>query len=77
MKRTIAALAVLATLALAACEIRWEQGSRQVTSGSVSHFCDDGYKFILYSGSYGGGLTQMWENTPDGPRPMECKEVER
>jgi len=42
--------------------------------------CVEGYRYLAmeedyYQRSY-GGLTQMWENTPYGPRPMMCRQPE-
>lgn len=46
------------------------------SSYGVSTVCIEGYVFIDSSVYYGSVLTQMWENTPRGPRPMECKRYE-
>lgn len=41
--------------------------------------CINGYQYLLYRSTYynAGGLTQMWERTPNGPRPMQCEPQEK
>lgn len=46
------------------------------TYGGVSTVCIEGYVFVKSRVHPGSVLTQMWENTPRGPRPMECKRYE-
>ena len=40
----------------------------------------EGYRYLAMEEDYSqrsyGGLTQMWENTPYGPRPMMCRQPE-
>ena len=42
--------------------------------------CVEGYRYLAMEEEYSqrsyGGLTQMWENTPYGPRPMMCRQPE-
>lgn len=40
---------------------------------NVSVRCIRGYVFAVYDGSRGGGVTQMFQNTQDGLRAMECE----
>lgn len=66
----LAALAVLASLALAGC-------SNELKSGSVYTTCIRGYMFAVFSGYKSESIAQIWEDGPDGPRPMECREAGR
>lgn len=34
--------------------------------------CQDRYKYLIVSSSFGTGLTQMFENSPNGVRAVEC-----
>lgn len=73
MKKILAALAVLSTLALAGCgDDAISQKSLGWNGKKMQSVCFDGKAYaILYAG-FGAGLTQIWENGPNGPRPMMC-----
>lgn len=38
----------------------------------ISVECVDGYKFVVADMTTPESLAQLWENTPDGPRPAMC-----
>ena len=46
------------------------------TYGGISTVCIEGYVFVKSCVHNGSVLTQLWENTQRGPRPMECKRFE-
>lgn len=56
----------------------YEGGGRP--SSKFGTICVEGYRYLAMEESYSrrsyGGLTQMWENTPYGPRPMTCRQPE-
>lgn len=75
-KPFLAALLVL-SLGCVACEgePRPSANVRHVYVDSrygVKCFCLNGYMYMTYSVDRGGGVTQMWEDGPTGPRPMHC-----
>ena len=74
MKKAITILSFAAMMALAGCdESDVPRSSHQI--GSLSHvdmLCIEGHKFAVFSAMEKGGIVQVWENGPNGPRPMEC-----
>lgn len=75
MKRKCAILPMVATMTtLAGCK----QGDCPKPSSKIDRnsdvyaVCVEGHKFAVYSGYKQGGIVQVWENGPNGPRPMEC-----
>ena len=64
----IAALAVLAALTIAGYR-------NELEPGSAYSACIKGHMFAVFVGDKSDILVQIWENGPDGPRLMECKEV--
>ena len=77
MKKAITILSLAAMMALAGCdESDVPRSSHQI--GALSHvdmLCIEGYKFAVFSAAQKGGIVQVWENGPNGPRPMECTQV--
>lgn len=70
MKKILAALAVLSTLALSGCD-----NGASVSAGngkSEKIVCRGGYAFAYIVGAYNVSMAQIWENGPNGPRPMMC-----
>lgn len=75
MKRILAALVALSTLALAGCgEDTGAMSTPNIKTPSpnVRTICIGDYAFAIYSGLYKAGMAQIWENGPNGPRPMMC-----
>ena len=84
MRGLVIALLVLAG-SLSGCEeVRMQQLDAEYEGGRpASKFrtiCVEGYRYLAMEEEYSqrsyGGLTQMWENTPYGPRPMMCRQPE-
>ena len=79
MKKAITILTLAAMMALAGCdESDVPRSSHQI--GALSHvdmLCIEGHKFAVFSAMERGGIVQVWENGPNGPRPMECTQVTR
>ena len=78
IKRKCAILLMIAAMmALAGCgESDVPRSSHQI--GVLSHvnmLCIEGYKFAVFSAIEKGDIVQIWENGPNGPRPMECTKV--
>lgn len=47
---------------------------REITTRIHAYkFCMDGYRFMTVHSGLGGGVVQLMENTPEGPRLVECK----
>lgn len=42
-------------------------------NSAVEILCIEDYRFVGYQSGFGTGISQMWENTPNGPRPVECR----
>ena len=40
---------------------------------SKTVLCHDGYQYLLVTTGFGAGLTQMFENGPNGIRALECQ----
>ena len=78
MKSLLISFSLLVLLATTGCEITYESLPNKVLKRpyGVSTVCIEGYVFIDSSVHNGSVLTQLWENTPRGPRPMECKRYE-
>ena len=79
MKGKCAILLIVVTMmSLAGCG--WndrEPGYEIIGSRRIHTACVEGHQFAVYaSGSGEGGIVQIWENGPNGPRPMECKKTE-
>lgn len=74
MKKAITILSLAAMMALAGCdESDVPLSSHQI--GVLSHVdmpCIEGHKFAVFSAMEKGGIVQVWENGPNGQRPMEC-----
>ena len=79
MKKAITILSLAAMMSLAGCdESDVPLSSHQI--GGLSHVdmtCIEGHKFAVFSAMERGGIVQVWENGPNGPRPMECTQVTR
>lgn len=39
---------------------------------AVHRICFEGKLFVGFYSTGGDGFVQVWENGPDGPRPVEC-----
>ena len=78
MKKILMILTVSAMLMLVGCkrEAGVGQADTYPTQWQDIHIiCVEGYKFIVLKNHwYGGGIDQVWELGPDGPRPLVCKE---
>ena len=74
MKKAITILSFAAMMAIAGCdESDVPRSSHQIGSLSyVNMLCIEGHKFAVFSAAQKGGIVQVWENGPNGPRPMEC-----
>lgn len=81
----VIALLVLAG-SLSGCEeVRMQQLDAEYEGGRPSSkfrtICVEGYRYLAMEEDYSqrsySGLTQMWENTPYGPRPMMCRQPEK
>ena len=74
MKKAITILTLAAMMALAGCdESDVPRSSHQIGGLScVDMLCIEGHKFAVFSAMKKGGIVQVWENGPNGPRPMEC-----
>lgn len=74
MKKAITILSFAAMMAIAGCdEIDVPRSSHQIAALShVNMICIEGHKFAVFSAMKKGGIVQVWENGPNGPRPMEC-----
>ena len=78
MKKAVVILAALATLALAGCESELPYNGYDLGFNTGAYtLCIEGHKFAVFSKGGKGNMIQLWENGPDGPRPMECKGVAR
>lgn len=49
-------------------QLRADNGA-YVPGGVLSSYCFEGYRYLVY---HAVGLSQMWEDGPNGPRPMRC-----
>lgn len=74
-------LLLVLSLGCVACE--WQPGpsvsARYVFADphrGIRCLCVNGYMYMLYERARAGGLTQMWEDGPNGPRPMHCPATE-
>lgn len=78
MKSFLISFSLLILLATTGCECTPASLQYKVLKSSygVSTVCIEGYVFIESSVYKGSVLTQVWENTMRGPRPMECKRYE-
>lgn len=78
--RPVKLLCLATLLALLACAVGCERRellqmdnySVIQSGGSLNSYCLEGYRYLVYSKERAGGLTQMWEDGPEGPRPMRC-----
>lgn len=77
MKKAITILSLAAMMALAGCGESDVPRSRYKTGvlSRVNMLCIEGHKFAVFSAMEKGGIVQVWENGPNGPRPMECTQV--
>lgn len=85
MRTLVMALLLVLAGSLFGCkEVPQQQLDAEYEGGRASSrfrtICVEGYRYLAmgeacYQQSY-GGLTQMWENTPYGPRPMRCRQPE-
>lgn len=77
MKRKCAILLMVATMmTLAGCGQNDQKPNYKIDRyKEVYTVCVEGYQFALYAGFKQGGIVQVWENSPNGPRPMECKKT--
>lgn len=75
-------VSLAAMLALSVC-LTGCKGSEAKASQGVSlisysentwllEYCVNGYRYLVHKDYGTGGLTQMWEDGPNGPRPMRC-----
>ena len=80
IKRKCAILLMVATMmTLAGCkhdDIEYS-GAHPVERGDVCMKCIEGNMFAIFIGYEKGGITQVWENGPNGPRPIECTQEEK
>lgn len=75
MRKILAALAVLSTLTLAGCDDdtgTMTTPNLKTTSPNISIICIGDYAFAVFIDLYKAGMAQIWENGPNGPRPMMC-----
>jgi len=64
---------IFITLCLIGCENDKQNPLKRISNyDTLTEYCFKGYVFLTYSDFYKGGLTQVWENTVDGPRPKMC-----
>ena len=78
MKRKCMILLIAtAMLALAGCGWNDQEPRYKITGHRrIYTACVEGHQFAVYaSGSGEGGIVQVWENNPNGPRPTECKKT--
>lgn len=68
---------MLFALFITGCEndenIKIEQKYTIGRNYSMEKVCIDGYVYAALKLGFGAGLTQVWENTINGPRLVECK----
>ncbi len=74
MKHSIIVLLVIGFLFCLSCFFEKKPRQYERTNAPATRlYCINGYKFAIYSGGFDGGITQIFENTPDGIRAMECR----
>lgn len=72
------ATALLLSVCLAGCESNEAKIRPNISMIQYDHFsrlrvlCVNGYSYLARTEYGSGGLTQMWEDGPSGPRPMQC-----
>lgn len=76
MKTVITIMAFAASIfILAACKYEgpvWPAKFYSTARGEVYMTCIEGHMFAIFEGSKGGGITQVWDDGPNGARPMQC-----
>lgn len=80
--RTVKLLSLAAMLALSVCltgckdfEAKASQDVSLIFYSETNRlrgYCVNGYRYLVHKDYGTGGLTQMWEDGPNGPRPMRC-----
>ena len=63
---------IVIALCILGCEADQKLPKRTSDNRHLTEYCVKGYVFLTYFELYSGGLTQVWENTVDGPRPKMC-----
>lgn len=72
------ATALLLPVCMAGCESNEAKTRPNISMIQYDPFsklrvlCVSGYSYLARTESHSGGLTQMWEDSPNGPRPMRC-----
>lgn len=71
------AMLIFITLCLIGCKIDEQKPLKRTSDIDIlTEYCFRGHVFLTYTDFYAGGLTQVWENTVDGPRPKMCTQEE-
>lgn len=77
MKKILMLLVVLTIMNLSGCykaEVTTSSTTYRTPRNQINVVCVEGHKFIILVDMNGANITQVWENGPDGPRPLICKE---
>ncbi len=80
--QTVKLVSLAAMLALSVCltgckdfEAKASQDVSLISHSETKplrEYCVNGYRYLVHKDYGTGGLTQMWEDGPNGPRPMRC-----
>lgn len=80
--QTVKLLSLAAMLALSVCltgckdfEAKASQDVPLISYSETTRlreYCVNGYRYLVHKDYGTGGLTQMWEDGPNGPRPIRC-----